>query len=35
MVTHDPALAERTHRIVKLHDGKVIDDTAGQELKRL
>ena len=26
MVTHDPALATRTSRIVKLHDGRVIDD---------
>ena len=26
MVTHDPALASRTSRTVRLHDGKVMDD---------
>jgi putative ABC transport system ATP-binding protein len=25
MVTHDPALASRTSRVVRLHDGKVVD----------
>jgi putative ABC transport system ATP-binding protein len=26
MVTHDPALAERSSRVVKIHDGKVVQD---------
>lgn len=26
MVTHDPALAERSNRVVKLHDGKVVQE---------
>lgn len=26
MVTHDPALAERSSRIVKIHDGRVVND---------
>lgn len=34
MVTHDPALAERTSRIVKLHDGKVVTDSSDEEQKR-
>lgn len=33
MVTHDPALAGRTTRIVKLHDGKVVDNASDEELK--
>jgi putative ABC transport system ATP-binding protein len=35
MVTHDPALAERTTRIVKLHDGKVVANTSDEELKNI
>jgi putative ABC transport system ATP-binding protein len=26
MVTHDPALAERSNRVVKIHDGKVVQE---------
>jgi putative ABC transport system ATP-binding protein len=26
MVTHDPALAERSNRIIKLHDGRVVEN---------
>ena len=26
MVTHDPALAERTNRVVKIHDGKIVSN---------
>jgi putative ABC transport system ATP-binding protein len=33
MVTHDPSLAERTSRIVKLQDGKVIAGAAEDEIK--
>jgi putative ABC transport system ATP-binding protein len=35
MVTHDPALAERTSRIVKLHDGRVVADSSDKEQKRI
>ena len=27
MVTHDPAVAARTHRVVFLHDGRIVDET--------
>lgn len=27
MVTHDPSIAERADRVVRLHDGRVIDET--------
>ena len=29
IVTHEPAVAERLHRIVSLRDGRVVDDRAG------
>jgi putative ABC transport system ATP-binding protein len=28
MVTHDPRVAERTHRIVRMRDGRIIDPEA-------
>jgi len=30
MVTHDPALAARTNRLVEIHDGRVINDSRSQ-----
>ena len=32
MVTHDPAIASRTHRTIRLLDGKVVEDGAGEKV---
>jgi len=29
MVTHDMQLAERAHRVVRLADGRIVEDRAG------
>ena len=34
IVTHDPAVSERTDRIVRLHDGRVVSDERVQEVSQ-
>jgi putative ABC transport system ATP-binding protein len=35
MVTHDPAVAARTHRVVFLRDGRVVDETRSPSVEAI